>query len=248
MLKNLVANGASFTAGDSWASEIRYELDISEYTNLAQIGAGNYYICNSTIDFLTAQDYDPQETLVLIMWAGTGNCDIRLSGEWAHHLLNTEYVGAVNPLNREDSYYLFSGGLSNSWTRHSLTKDIFKWHYKINDPRTLCKDSLMQFIFLENYLKLNGYKFLFVAPGNCWKDHEPTYYAGNYTIGYFCNDVPALSKYSLEHWVFVNEQRDGFYEFAQARRELDKTDHPTLTAHRYFADEVVIPSLDKIAR
>lgn len=246
MIKQLVVNGASFTEGSGWASQVKKNLHVDNYINLARNGAGNFYICNSTIDFLETQQYNPSETLVLIMWAGTGNYDIRISGEWYHHLLNSNYTLLHNPIgNREDTYYLLSGGLANSWATTRESKNIFTWHYKINDPETLCKDSLMQFIFLENYLKVRGYKFLYINSGNCWKTQDPCFYSGNYSIGYFCSNIPTYKNYSLENWLFINDNFEGLYEFSKSRNELDSTDHPTQAGHYAFADEIVIPAISK---
>jgi hypothetical protein len=243
LIRHLVANGASFTAGNSWAQHTAQNLNPTSFTNLAQKAAGNFYICNSTIDHLLSTDLDPRETMVLVMWAGTGNRDVRISGEWWHLIQDHNYqFGAPMP-GPDDSYCLFSGGLSNSWTTNSLTKSIFEWHYKTNDPQSLCKDSLMQFLYLENFLKCQGYMYRFLSPGNCWKSDQSTYYSGNYSIGHFCKDAPVLQKFDFSSWIFANPERDGIYEFCQNIDELDDVDHPTVQGHCQFSQQVILPNL-----
>jgi hypothetical protein len=245
MINHLVVNGASFTAGNSWAQILANKLNIKLH-NLARCGAGNFYICNSTQDYLISSGLDPAETLVLIMWAGTGNKDLRISGEWWYHIKETyDYGVQYNILGQEDSYYLFSGGLTNSWTTNSTTKKIFDWQYKISDPQALCKDSLMHFINLKNFLQVNQYKYQFTTNGNCWSENNASYYAGNYSIGYFGKEWPMYKKFDFDNWVFVN-QRDGLHEFALTIDALDDTGHPTTIGHQAWVDQIVIPNLSEI--
>lgn len=246
MIRHLVTNGASFTADNSWAHYTAQSLNPTSFTNLAQKAAGNFYICNSTIDYLLSTDLNPQETMVLIMWAGTGNRDVRISGEWWHLIREQDYrFGGPMP-GDDESYCLFSGGLSNSWTTNKLTKSIFEWYYKTNDPQNMCKDSLMQFLYLENFLKSNGYCYRFITPGNCWSTDQPTYYSGNYSIGHFCKDTPVFKKFDFSNWIFANTDRDGIYEFCQVLGELDEVDHPTPQGHFNFSQQVILPNLAEI--
>ena len=55
MIKNLIVNGCSFTDDrvvHTWATELKKKYPEIDYHNIASGGAGNDYICNSTIDFL----------------------------------------------------------------------------------------------------------------------------------------------------------------------------------------------------
>jgi len=248
MIENLIVNGASFTEGNSWAKSVADYFKVPTYQNLATRGAGNFYICNSTQEYLANQKFVPEKTMVLIMWTGTGAKDIRLAGDWWYHLQNTYKFGCKTLGIKQDEgdYYLFSAGLTNSWTNHSLTKKIFNWHYKLSDPATICKETLMQFINLENFLKVNNYNYRFIGHANYWNSVIESGHDGNYLLGYFCKDWPIYQTIDLQNWIFINQQQDSLYEFAGAINQLDCTKHPTQLAHRLYADQVVIPNLSII--
>ena len=246
MIKNLVINGCSFTADQkntTWASVLaNYFLDI-EYYNIAAGAAGNDYICNSTINYLEQQQLDPGNTLVLIMWSGTGRKDLNVAGEWWYYLHDDYPHGRRHG----EQYYLFSGGLTNSWTTNKTTKKIFEWLYKLSDPTTLCQNSMMNFLNLENYLKANGYQYRFTSYVNYWDPAtESNFNAGDYSIGYFCKDYPLYQKYNFSNWFFVNDRKDCLAEFALQLNELDYTSHPTIAGHTMFAKQIVVPLLDTI--
>ena len=245
MIKNLVINGCSFTAdqNNTWASVLKnYFLDI-EYYNIACEAAGNDYICNSTINYLEQLQLDPSNTLVLIMWSGTGRKDLNIAGEWWYHLHDNYTYGSRHG----EQYYLFSGGLTNSWTTNKTTKKIFEWLYKLSDPTTLCQNSMMNFLNLENYLKANGYQYRFTSYVNYWDPvTQSNFNAGDYSIGYFCKDYALYQKYNFANWFFVNDRKDCLAEFALQLNELDDTGHPTLAGHTMFAKQIVIPLLTAI--
>jgi len=242
MIKNLVVNGCSFTQGKSWAHYVNSSLTPSTYKNLAQGGAGNFYIANSTIDYLASAQLNPAETIVVIMWSGTGRKDIRLSGEWYYHL-KQGYRCCIS--NSPDEYYLFSGGLTNSWITNSSTKQIFEWAYKLADPVSLCKDSLSYIVNLESYLKANQYQYRFAGYVNQWNHAvESSPITGDYCMDYFLQDVPAYKNYSFDQWVFIDRQRNCLGEFANQLGEMDCTSHPTSKAHKLFAEQFVIPALN----
>jgi hypothetical protein len=247
VITNLVVNGCSFTKGNTWAQSVSNALNPTNYKNLAQSGAGNFYISNSTIDYLSTSNLDPTKTLVIIMWSGSGRKDIRISGEWYYHL-NDQYSYQAKSFNGdEDEYYLFSGGLSNSWIANSTTKKVFQWAYKLSSPVTLCKDTLVHIVNLEHYLKEHGYQYRFAGYVNQWSDsidHSPL--SGDYSIGYFLKDIAMYKNYSFDNWIFVDQERNCLGEFASKLNELDTTSHPTSTAHRVFAEQIIIPALTVI--
>lgn len=248
MIKNLVINGCSFTEDykkPTWATHVKSALDPNTYENLARSGAGNFYIANSTIDYLSSANLDPAETLVVVMWSGSGRKDIRISGEWYYYFESQYLYRAKSFNNNESEYYLFSGGLSNSWLANPDTKKIFDWAYKLSDPMSLCKDTLMHIVNLENYLKAQGYRYRFAGYVNQWSHsstHSPL--SGDYSLGYFLNNIPAYEKYSFDSWIFVDQQRNCLGEFATNMNELDHTSHPTQKAHQLFAETIVMPQLN----
>lgn len=247
MITNLVINGCSYTQGDSWAHSVNAALRPKNYQNLAHSGAGNFYISNSTIDYLSSSNSDPAETLVVVMWSGSGRKDLRISGEWYYYFKEQYMYGAKSFNGNESEYYLFSGGLSNSWMANPTTKKVFEWAYKLSDPVSLCKDTLMHIMHLENYLKTHNYQYRFAGFVNQWSDtieHSPI--CGDYSLGHFLADVPVYKNYSFDNWIFSDQSRNCLGEFASSIGELDSTCHPTPTAHKLFAEQVIIPALTVI--
>ena len=180
VIKNLFVNGCSFTddrCGTTWATFLKKKYPNLNYHNIANYGAGNRYICNSTIQFLEDQNFNPEETLVIIMWSGTKRIDLDMSGEWWYHLYeNYPHGRNIN----DQHYYLFSSGIA--WTKQSDATKIFNWPYKLSDPHTLCADSLMNFINLENYLKVHGYQYRFSSFVNYWDPQVESSSTGEYSI------------------------------------------------------------------
>jgi hypothetical protein len=246
-MKNLVVNGCSFTDDrhiTTWASMLAKKFPNISYHNLASGAAGNDYICRSTINFLASNQLDPAETLVMIMWSGTGRKDMNMPGDWWYHL-SQDYPCGRNC--NDEQYYIFSGGLTNSWTTNKLTKQIFNWSYKLSDPTTLCEDSMLNIVNLENYLKAHGYQYRFTSYVNYWHtEQESNFSAGDYCIGYFCKNYPLYTNYDFANWFFVNGNRDCLAEFARDLGQLDETSHPTTLGHQQFCDEVVWPQVTQL--
>lgn len=246
MIKNLVINGCSFTDErhfETWATYLAQNFQLESYRNLAYKAAGNHYICNSTIHLLEQQMLNPAETMVIIMWSGTTRKDISVSGEWWYELSKKWPASAT--LN-DQHYYLFSGGLFGD-CKNKTIKEIFHWLYKLVDPETICTDSLLNFINLENYLKRHGYQYKFTSFANYWNPNvESTFPGGDYSLGYFCRHIPLYKNFDFSHWFFINDQQDCLFELAQYNNQLDKTNHPTSIAHKQFVTETVIPLFDNI--
>jgi hypothetical protein len=234
-VENLVVNGCSFTQGTTWASFLNKKTNPKNYYNLAQGGAGNKYICDSTIAFLESNNFVPQETLVLIMWSGIGRKDLHISGEW-YYCLKDEYCYLCEKNN--ESYYLHSGGLTNSWLKNNFTKKVFEFLYKISDPLSICVENLLFFIQLESYLKCKNYKFAFTNYYNTWDPTVESTMGGDYCIANFCTlaSTPLYDNFNFHHWIFLDENKMCLGDFASTINEIDQSGHPTLLAHRQFSE------------
>lgn len=237
----MIVNGCSFSDDKqrpTWATYVKDRFEFEIYENLARGAAGNFYICDSTINFLESAGLDPQETCVIVMWSGTGRKDLRISGDWYYHLKkNYRYLTQADSKN--DSFYLFSGGLTNSWFENSDTKQIFNWLYKLSDPQSLCMDSFTHMIKLENYLQNHNYHYAMTSYVNYWQG-ESCHGSGDYSIPWFLKDHNIIKNYTFDQWFFVNQQKDTLFEFANNLAQLDNTQHPTALAHQQFADEIVV--------
>lgn len=245
-IKNLLTNGCSFTSdsnGFTWATKLQESSNFSSYQNIAASGAGNEYICNSTIHYLESTTLTPEETLVIVMWSGTGRKDISVTGEVYYQIVADKQHGCGANFN--NLYYLFSGGLTNSWTKNTFTDRIFNSMYKVSDPLVLCLDSLLNFIKLEQYLKSGKYHYVFTNYINYWNPNIESCHGGDYSIGFFCNEQLIYKNFDFSNWFFIDEHKNCLGEYAKSVDLLDHTGHPTKTCNEMFADLFVLPELKK---
>lgn len=242
MIKNLLISGCSFTEkplwGDAWGEIAAKELGL-KCLNVAKGAAGNDYIFNSIVD--ATCNFSPDDTMVVVMWSGIGRKDIRVSSEY-WNILDYKFKTKTNF--DEDKYYVFSGGMSNCWMDNSESDRLFRNLYKSSDPFTLCKDSLVNFLNLENFLKVKGFKYKFTSFMNCWNPTTQTTPIGDYSIGHFCKDNQLYKSFDFSDWLFVNENKDGFYEYTKNKNLISADGiHPNAIAHKQFSCEIIIPKI-----
>lgn len=234
MINQLVANGCSFTQGTHGETWAKY-LSMPNVTNLANGGAGNHYICRRTLNYLESYSGDPKKTLVIVMWSGTSRIDVSVSSEWYKHIRTTFAFG-------------YTDGVSN-WihTGSSGNVPVLEGVCKTNDNQSLCVDSLQNFILLENYLRARGYSYLFTSYANYWSEVQE-YCATTEVdpnIGYHCKNLSLYKNFDFSNWVFTNNNRDCFGEFAlDDIRNRDDT-HPSPDTHQRFATEILLPAIRK---
>lgn len=239
-MQNLVVNGCSFTQETdytrTWASFLREKINPENYINLAQGGAGNKYICDSTISFLESNTISSKNTLIIIMWSGVGRKDLHISEEWFFYF--KEYYDYLCRRN-DETCYLHSGGLTNSWLENKKTRKIFENIYKISDPLSICIENLLFFIHLKSYLKSNNYKFYFTNYFNTWNPAVESTNGGDYCIGHFCTKHtlnPIYQNFDFDDWIFLNDAKDCLGDLAEKTYSLDSTRHPIEETHSRFAN------------
>ena len=261
MIRNFLANGCSFTEYIdhpdnticTWPTYLSKQLAVENYINLASAGAGNDYICHSTINYLENTDLDPEQTLVIVMWSGIYRTDLPMSQSWYNHFKFGEHTVCKTD---GISYWINSGGFDSGWRRKTSVKPIFENVYKITEAVDHCMKSLRYFVMLESYLKSRGYKFLFTSYINYWQDNVPYYVIKNNTpgkdkitadpmIGYHCKDYLILKKFDFSNWFFINDQQDTICEFAHTQDPRGDW-HPSNKMHQKFAEEIVLPRVQQI--
>jgi hypothetical protein len=253
MIENIVVSGCSFTELNdeyiSWSEIVANHFDIKNYVNLGMGAAGNYYISNSIVDYLECNQPAPEKTLVLVMWSGVSRKDIRISQEWWNLLdhqgyafkAQTQYFSIDNGID-ESNYFVFGGLAGGTLGNNDNIKSIFSWPDKVSSPEIVCKESLVQFLNLENYLKTHGYTYRFLSYLNYWEPNNIAKF-GEYSIGLHCARTGIFKNFNFSNWVFVNNKKDCFGEYAMQQQQLDFTNHPTGQCHQTFAENIVIPNL-----
>lgn len=159
---NILVNGCSFSRGPiSWP----YFLNCTNLVNLACAGAGNNYICDSTLRELHQRSYDH----VIIMWSGLERFDIQscfsdtayasgyqsLKNDWPEKI--------IEPINDQDYVekdWIFGCGHING-ERNLLSSKIFTGIYKYSTKHQLQQNSFARMISLQSYLKYNNIAYTF---------------------------------------------------------------------------------------
>ena len=247
MIKNLVVSGCSFTAGyhnnqKPWPFWTAAALGVKCH-NIAFSGAGNTYISNSIVDYLEKTQLDPEETVVVVMWSGTRRKDIRVDAEFWKLL---DYKFKFKSTTGDDCCYVGSCGGHNAWNSNSDTKRLFEMLYLATDGVSACKDTMMNFINLKNYLQTSGYMYKFTSFYNQWELNRECSDAGEYLLSYYGDKITLYQQLDYTDWFFINENKDGLWEYTKTNKLIAEDNwHPTDQAHRQYAENIVVPNLQE---
>lgn len=159
--KKVLVNGCSFSRGPiSWPYFLQKKCGF-ELTNLAQAGAGNDYICHSTMSELSSRRYD----LVLIMWSGIDRHDIRV--EDISQFDKTPYTSGyqltrndwpekiIHPINDQDYVepnWVFGVGFING-DKPLINTGLFNNYYKYVGRSQNISRCLVSIIAVQSLLK-----------------------------------------------------------------------------------------------
>lgn len=243
MIKNLLVNGCSFSACSemhtTWGDRLVKALDIKNYLNPGEAGAGNYFICNSTIEGLECQRWVPSETFVLVMWSGLSRMDFRVSGEFYDQ--NTDYIARSRVTNRRELSYIFSGGIRNSWqTANPAVKDLFKTYYLATDIWSLCKFNLDCFNRLKMYLDTKGYRYRFMNIHNFWSTGEELPVDPEFILTKHFD----FTEQYFQDWLFTTDNFGGLYEYVKTKKLLESDNwHPSNQGYQYFVDSFLLEKI-----
>ncbi len=241
MIKNFIAGGCSFTcnASDDWPSIIAKKYNPACYHNLAQGGAGNYYIAESVIHCLNTEKFDPKETLVIIMWSGYSRLDLQVTEQFFKMLEHYRYKTEIYK-----NHYIFSGGELGGWHNDLLLGNVFKSLYAVTNNEILANQTLNHMSRTQLYLEHHGYNYKFLSFINYWQDTKELISRQDYSLKIFNNLL--YDEILKANWIFNNEKKDCFYEFAKERGLLlGDNFHPNNQAHEEFAHQHIIPHIEK---
>jgi lysophospholipase L1-like esterase len=138
--------------------------------------------------------------------------------------------------------YMFSGGELGNWHTDALLRPVFEPLYKVKNVTALLHDSITNITQTRDFLKLHGYNFCFMSYVNYWQD-TPEYVSDmDLSYGYYAPELVNVSDEA--HWIWVNDKKDCFYEYAKARQLISSDGfHPDEQAHREFARDILIPKI-----
>jgi len=228
MLNNkskVLINGCSFSRGpDSWPYHLA-KLNNYDIVNLAQAGAGNTYIQESTIQELSQRQYD----LVIVMWSGLSRFDIKVENinYFSKTRCTSQYqktrndwkdkvIHPVNDQDYVDDNWVFGVGYINN-DKELINTGLLDGIYKYLGSRQFEYHSLVKMISLQSFLKSQDIPYVFT----------------------FYNDYLALLSASPLYRLL--DQRNMFtdkniYTMAKKFGDLDETNHPMSTTHAQWAE------------
>lgn len=221
--RNILVNGCSFSRGPgSWP----YHLKNANITNLAQAGAGNTYIHETTIAELAQRSYD----LVVIMWTGLPRVDFKVNN--IDYFSDSKYTSryqslqndwpekVIEPVNDQDyveKNWVFGCGHVNN-EKAMIKTHMFDWMYHHLDQPEFVYNFLIKAISLQSFLKQMNIPYVFTF----FRD-----YVGQ------LKQHPALYQLLDQRHIY-NEQN--IYQITESNNWYD-TDgfHPGVQAHQAWA-------------
>lgn len=218
--KSLLVNGCSFTAksnNPSWADYVSFSNK-----NIAQHGAGNRWICDSTMTELLYKEYD----MVLVMWSGLTRIDEIIDEETFNEFW---YFKSKNNLGIQYGHC----GIGDA--PDSPMSDIVKPKIAFNDIKGMVFDSLLSMIKLQEFLKTRNQKYRFMSFMNYWNE---SYIENNITQPSVKGlDLDSLvDKIDFKNWIFKNNKKDGIFELAREKNLFQEDGvHPNDEANKEWA-------------
>ena len=219
---NILTNGCSFSRGPgSWP----YKIKSSSLVNLAQAGAGNSYIHESTVYELSQRHYD----YVIIMWSGIARVDFRVEEitQFDSSKFTSNYqrkrndwpgkvIFPVNDQDYVDPTWVFGDGIINN-ERNLVNKNFLNGVYKYLGPKEFRYHMLQKVIALQSLLKDLRIPYLF---------------------SFYKNYTAELTDHPLFKLVDTgNAVMDSFlFDIATELNDFEEDKlHPGLTAHAEWA-------------
>jgi len=226
---NVLVNGASICRGDgSWPYYLQEKAQTKfNLVNLAQSGAGNYYLHDSTISEIAKRPYN----LVMVMWSYPERFDFRVkniaafndthSTSWYSLRQNDWPSKVIHPINDQEyveDNWVFSCGYLNQRLDDTLGK-VVKQYYRVAGTKEFMSATLIKIIGLQNTLKALGIPYVFMNYRPLLKTKEFNHL------------------YSIIDW---SNFYDGPYlnHLAKEYNDFDDTLHPKTTSQRAYTEHV----------
>lgn len=232
--KNLLVSGCSFTYNNSdehSATWPYYLRDLGGFENVldcSMVGAGNQHILNSVLYALESEKINPQETLVIIQWAGHDRDD---------------YVIAPENLNDYPFRYYYSsdsvaGITGGEGVVNFKDKDTIQKLQVMKNHASRSIENFVRIKSLHSYLKTKGFPFIFFE----YRDYKLPGRDNNF------DPKPYLSKPAeKEYRNMMTEFSENFYKHCIKNDLLEDDDfHPNPDGHLSFTRNVLLPDLIKI--
>jgi hypothetical protein len=221
---NILTNGSSVSRGpESWPYLLAEKINPnSTLTNLAQAGAGNVYIHESTVTEVAQRSYD----LVMIMWSYADRWDFRAKD--ISQFSDTIYTSANQPNDWPSKNLIDTQHIEKNWVfgcgylnerKDDSVGQVVAEYYNSVDPESQIISMLIRMISLQNTLTALKIPYVFMQ------------YRPMLRIKKF-NHL-----YKLINW--DNFYTDNtLYHIAREKNAFDDTLHPSSECHAVYADHL----------
>jgi hypothetical protein len=236
--KNVLVNGCSFSRGpNSWPYYLQ-QLQQFNLINLAQAGAGNRYIHDSTISELSKRQYD----FVFIMWSGLERIDCRVKDidffdkskctSKYQHQRNDWPEKKIHPINDQDyveKNWVFGVGIINN-DSSLISTGLFNEMYKHIGLNELTSQSIIHMVSLQSILKLLNINYVFMF----YQDYQ--------------EEISKYSEYKLLDTKNIFNQQNIYTITKENNWYAEDNLHPSSQAHKIWADNLNNFLIEKYAK
>lgn len=226
--KHLIVSGCSFThnrlqESHAWANLLADWAGMT-ISNLANTAAGNGHIANSIMLHMSRYNYNPADTLVLVMWS-----DINRSDWIVDQKLNLQ----PNQYRKNYDQYTEHYALGNeSWGPDTSVINGFK---KFQSNYSLALQSWLHMNNLSNYLETQNYNYYYTS------FVDILWGKGLYKESFLKLLKDLSLPLNLNRWILT--QHDSLGEYAIRQDMMTDDNHPTLEGHETWVKTNLITKL-----
>ena len=218
----ILCAGDGFGKGHIWKMWPQILENICEVDNVCQVGAGNEYIMNATIDACTKNNYD----YVIVQWAQSNRLDI----------INKDQNGLAQKILKDEVHRTKFMNISlakRPWWLSSSSKIDFVNNYH-NDYITQdqhCLRTIHQIKYVELFLKNKNTKFMFISTPNLDFTHLEEYKILDFEVWAFHEKYKGMNDYAKRYPEYKADEEPANYK------------QPQTKIHLQFVKDVICPRL-----
>jgi hypothetical protein len=156
-MQKILCVGDGFGKGHVWPMWPQILENVCKVDNRCQVGAGNEYIMNATIDACMENQYD----FVIVQWASSRRMDV----------VNKDQDGLIQKILKDDVHrtkFMNVSLAKRLWWLSSSSKIDFvnDYHTKYISQDQHCLRTIHQIKYVELFLKNKNTKFMFISTPN----------------------------------------------------------------------------------
>jgi len=218
----ILCAGDGFGKGHIWKMWPQILENICEVDNVCQVGAGNEYIMNATIDACTKNDYD----FVIVQWAESKRLDIinKNQNNLAKLILNDNvYKTKFSNINLSNKLWWLSSA--------SQTEFIKNYHEMYITKEQHYLRSIHQIKYIELFLKSKNIKFMFISTPNLDFMHLDEHKILDFKVWAFHKKYKGMEDYAKKYPEYKVNKDPATYK------------QPQTKIHKQFVKDVICPRL-----